>query len=83
MSDACGANHEHRALPGERSSAPVTDGLVIVDKPAGMTSHDVVARIRRLTGTRRVRASRRTRATTSCEVIPAGLSTITSPSVTG
>jgi len=29
-------------------------GLVIVDKPAGMTSHDVVARIRRLAGTRRV-----------------------------
>jgi len=34
----------------------VTDpsGLVIVDKPAGLTSHDVVARIRRLAGTRRV-----------------------------
>jgi len=29
-------------------------GLVIVDKPAGMTSHDVVDRIRRLSGTRRV-----------------------------
>jgi tRNA pseudouridine55 synthase len=29
-------------------------GLVIVDKPAGVTSHDVVARIRRLAGTRRV-----------------------------
>jgi tRNA pseudouridine55 synthase len=29
-------------------------GLVIVDKPAGITSHDVVARIRRLAGTRRV-----------------------------
>jgi len=29
-------------------------GLVIVDKPPGMTSHDVVARIRRLAGTRRV-----------------------------
>lgn len=27
---------------------------MIVDKPAGMTSHDVVARIRRLAGTRRV-----------------------------
>lgn len=33
---------------------PAADGLVIVDKPAGMTSHDVVARIRRLAGTRRV-----------------------------
>jgi tRNA pseudouridine55 synthase len=30
------------------------DGLVVVDKPAGMTSHDVVARIRRLAKTRRV-----------------------------
>jgi tRNA pseudouridine55 synthase len=29
-------------------------GLVVVDKPAGVTSHDVVARIRRLAGTRRV-----------------------------
>jgi tRNA pseudouridine55 synthase len=29
-------------------------GLVIVDKPAGMTSHDVVARVRSLAGTRRV-----------------------------
>lgn len=29
-------------------------GLVIVDKPAGMTSHDVVGRARRLLGTRRV-----------------------------
>jgi tRNA pseudouridine55 synthase len=30
------------------------DGLVLVDKPAGWTSHDVVARTRRLAGTRRV-----------------------------
>ena len=30
------------------------DGLVVVDKPGGMTSHDVVARIRRLARTRRV-----------------------------
>ncbi|OLE21802.1 MAG: tRNA pseudouridine(55) synthase TruB [Actinobacteria bacterium 13_1_20CM_3_71_11] len=29
-------------------------GLIIVDKPAGLTSHDVVARIRRLAKTRRV-----------------------------
>jgi len=29
-------------------------GIVVVDKPAGMTSHDVVARVRRLAGTRRV-----------------------------
>jgi tRNA pseudouridine55 synthase len=32
----------------------VTSGLVIVDKSAGMTSHDVVSRMRRLAHTRRV-----------------------------
>ncbi len=32
----------------------VGSGLCLVDKPAGWTSHDVVARIRRLAGTRRV-----------------------------
>lgn len=32
----------------------MTDGLVVVDKPAGLTSHDVVARVRRLAGTRKV-----------------------------
>ena len=37
-----------------RPSAPVTPGLVVVDKPAGITSHDVVARVRRLAGTRKV-----------------------------
>lgn len=30
------------------------DGLVVVDKPAGWTSHDVVARLRRVYGQRRV-----------------------------
>ncbi|WBC14600.1 tRNA pseudouridine(55) synthase TruB [Micromonospora sp. WMMA1998] len=30
------------------------DGLIVVDKPGGMTSHDVVARVRRLARTRRV-----------------------------
>lgn len=32
----------------------MTDGLLVVDKPGGWTSHDVVARVRRLVGTRRV-----------------------------
>ncbi|WKD57481.1 tRNA pseudouridine synthase B [Corynebacterium capitovis DSM 44611] len=37
------------------SSDPLaTSGLVIVDKPAGMTSHDVVARLRRIYQTRKV-----------------------------
>ena len=30
------------------------DGLVVVDKPSGWTSHDVVGRVRRLAGTRKV-----------------------------
>lgn len=30
------------------------DGMLIIDKPAGMTSHDVVARVRRIVGERRV-----------------------------
>jgi len=32
----------------------VASGLIVVDKPGGLTSHDVVARVRRLAGTRRV-----------------------------
>jgi tRNA pseudouridine55 synthase len=32
----------------------VPSGLLVVDKPAGWTSHDVVARVRRLAGTKRV-----------------------------
>nr|WP_282573649.1 tRNA pseudouridine(55) synthase TruB [Agromyces sp. C10] len=32
----------------------VNSGILLVDKPRGMTSHDVVARIRRLAGTRKV-----------------------------
>jgi tRNA pseudouridine55 synthase len=37
------------------SSGQVTEpGLVVVDKPSGMTSHDVVTRLRRLAGTRKV-----------------------------
>jgi tRNA pseudouridine55 synthase len=35
-------------------TSPAADGLVVVDKPAGWTSHDVVARTRRLAATRRV-----------------------------
>jgi tRNA pseudouridine55 synthase len=37
---------------GSRQQAPA--GVVVVDKPAGWTSHDVVARVRRLAGTRKV-----------------------------
>ena len=36
------------------STALMPDGVLLIDKPAGMTSHDVVYRIRRLFGTRQV-----------------------------
>lgn len=35
-------------------SVPAMDGFLVIDKPAGWTSHDVVARVRRLSGQRRV-----------------------------
>ena len=38
---------------GEDRSAP-PPGIVVVDKPGGMTSHDVVGRCRRIFGTRKV-----------------------------
>ena len=34
--------------------APAIDGVLIVDKPEGWTSHDVVARVRKLAGTRKI-----------------------------
>jgi len=40
------------ARPPRRPTAP--DGLVVVDKPQGWTSHDVVGRMRRLAGTKKV-----------------------------
>src|SRR5262249_35235405 len=30
------------------------DGVLVIDKPEGLTSHDVVARVRKILGTRRV-----------------------------
>ena len=43
-------------MTGNRGSTPgsVAPGLVVVDKPGGMTSHDVVGRCRRFFGTRKV-----------------------------
>src|ERR1700747_2697023 len=40
----------------ERSVDPSTpvEGLLLVDKPAGMTSHDVVPRVRRIYGERSI-----------------------------
>src|SRR5699024_3874306 len=44
-----------RSFTGRLDYGLMTDsGLVVVDKPAGMTSHDVVSRVRREFGTRKV-----------------------------
>jgi len=40
------------ADPADRSVAD--DGIVVVDKPSGITSHQVVAQVRKLSGTRKV-----------------------------
>ncbi|MFM8868097.1 MAG: tRNA pseudouridine(55) synthase TruB, partial [Ilumatobacteraceae bacterium] len=37
-----------------RRRPPTRHGLVIVDKPAGMTSHDVVAKLRKRLGEKRI-----------------------------
>lgn len=37
-----------------RDEGPRIDGILVVSKPAGPTSHDIVALVRRLTGVRRV-----------------------------
>ncbi len=42
------------AGPAGASRKPAVHGLAVVDKPTGWTSHDVVARCRRLLGTRKV-----------------------------
>lgn len=41
-------------MTAEAGHGPVGDGLLVVDKPPGWTSHDVVGRVRRLCATRRV-----------------------------
>jgi tRNA pseudouridine55 synthase len=41
-------------MTGRGPRPAAVSGLVIVDKPSGQTSHDVVAQVRRLAGTRRV-----------------------------
>jgi tRNA pseudouridine55 synthase len=45
------------APPTTHSPLPIpypTDGVLVIDKPEGLTSHDVVARVRKILGTRRV-----------------------------
>jgi len=55
------AGHEsdhHRArrrrLEVARGAVPASDGILLVDKPQGLTSHDVVGATRRLAATRKV-----------------------------
>jgi tRNA pseudouridine55 synthase len=43
-----------RTPTARRVPGPVTDGLVVIDKPAGWTSHDVVARCRGIFGQKKV-----------------------------
>ncbi len=43
-----------RDPPPAKPQRTAADGLVVVDKAGGWTSHDVVARLRRLAGTRKV-----------------------------
>ena len=43
-----------QTVPSPDPSLPRVAGLVVVDKPLGWTSHDVVSRLRRLAGTRKV-----------------------------
>src|SRR5574338_339584 len=43
-----------RTVTRRAAKSRTIDGLVLVDKPAGVTSHDVVAVARRVLGTRRI-----------------------------
>ena len=45
---------EGAELPVPRAQTTAPDGVLAVDKPLGVTSHDVVVRLRRLTATRKV-----------------------------
>ena len=47
-------SHPARETVGEAESSRAVDGVLVVDKPAGPTSHDVVDRVRRALLTRRV-----------------------------
>jgi tRNA pseudouridine55 synthase len=49
-----GQGLQGRPAVSRRTAPSAYDGLLVIDKPAGLTSHDVVARVRRLADTRRV-----------------------------
>src|SRR5580698_1179008 len=44
----------HRTRRVRHTSQVSTSGILLVDKPGGITSHDVVSRVRKLAGTRKV-----------------------------
>src|SRR5437016_3308642 len=46
--------HALSPIANQKSKMLSMDGALIIDKPAGMTSHDVVAAVRRVIGERRV-----------------------------
>ncbi len=46
--------HRKPTAPMIDMTSPSPDGILLVDKPAGITSHDVVFRVRRLFGTKKV-----------------------------
>lgn len=48
------SRHETEAAASRRRANPEPHGVLIVDKPKGPTSHDIVARLRRALGTRAV-----------------------------
>lgn len=41
-------------MTGPRAPAPRLNGLLLINKPAGLTSHDVVNRVRRILGTKEI-----------------------------
>lgn len=45
---------QREKVPGVKSPSSTASGILLVDKPAGRTSHDVVGRTRRLAQTRKV-----------------------------
>jgi tRNA pseudouridine55 synthase len=46
--------HHRLLIANPESEMGLMDGILIIDKPAGLTSHDVVARVRRILRERRV-----------------------------
>jgi tRNA pseudouridine55 synthase len=47
-------NEKRKAARYDMRNSPSLDGVIVIDKPAGWTSHDVVARMRGILKTRRI-----------------------------